>query len=998
METFFKQVALSVIAGCAFAFPVFGTELTVTVTTDGAAPAPDGTVLFAHNQEYSAFAWETTETGVATFDLADDDYSVSVHMVPGDQEAIAALPAAQDLTVPDETSLEFQLQPAQNTVQGSVEGAGGSAMQTEYAVWGATGEAFSTGETNANGSFSIDLPAGEYMMTFDATDTSTQFEPIWIDFENNSGDTLDLGTVTATSVEADQTSTAGLATLSGTVTDSDAAALNCQSVVGIQTNGDGWFYATTNADGNWSASVAAGDWLVQGVPTGLNVCSDGVELGSMFVPSNGPIADIVHPLATGTARAQLTTPLEVILEDGETETVNFSFTTADATLSGAVRLASSHENAGAVASDFHGIVMATTASESHLYENTVWGWARAGTFALDVPASPSGGYTLTAISVPFGGAYNAVASGQYVGETITTDPIEVASGESVTDASVYMLPNDASISGQIRNWPSEQYFAMRICAINRHDTQVCTVTREASYELPVAAGVWSLNTIVPANASVVPSTSATQRVTVAAGEQESLPITLDETDATLTGTVEAPSGVTLADASVTIIGEDGQLVHDRTDDAGVFSVQLPSGYYAVHAQPGNQPGLTESAFTQLNLDDGESESITLTVVSETPTTTPVVSTQPDAQVRVVPAHAQSYMTLEDGFALTMPPYSVTPNADTLTVRVSPVDQQMHSEVYSLLSYGYELDVRTQEGIPVSAFSDGVTVTVPYDGDEVTANGWSESDLTLALYRNGAWEPVNGAIVHTTGNTVSAQVQKSGTLAVVTSPLMSLDELDFSRPNIENLRVPTGSRGDTWARVKWDPVLDDKTVEIQVWNKDRDVVLDTYEVTGVATEKGMNELPSNKKFFVRARTTQNYGRSEWSDFVPFRTRPKNPQTVLPTKAVLKQKGHGTAIIRYQQPKRRYKLQAQVRLFGAKNNRRLKFKACAVKKRQKRCQKKNYLKAHTVAIKRSQGNQRFRLVVPKKHVGKRLKVAVRVRNKKFTQHTSQFVRTHTFRLDQ
>lgn len=1005
METPFKKIALTVLVGICAALPAHAATLTVSVDDALSNPVPDNTVVFAHNDDYSSYAWELTTSGEATFDLPDDEYTVGVHMIAqddADTDATAALPETQTLTVPDDTSASFSLVESTNVITGVVKDASGAVVQTDYTGWSSDGGMLFTGETQVSGVFTQTVPAGEFLLTFDSTNSATTFEPTWVRFAQNDGSTVDVGTVQASTVEPETVSTSGVGTLSGRVTDTSANGLNCQAVLGVQLGGDGWFYDTTDSNGDWTTSAEAGKWSVQVVATGFDACADPVTSGSLNTLSDGPIAMLVHPLATELARAALSSPQTTTLADGGAATADFTLTTADSTLSGYVRYATSHSQAGETIDDFDGVIVATASSDetATAYENAVWGWVRNGRFSLTVPESPSGGYTLTAHTMPFGGAYSFVTAGTYTvdPETITPGAVTVGASDTVNNAAIYALPNDATISGQISNWPSDEYFSARVCANNSLGTFVCTVARSSNYSLSVAPGEWAVNTIVPLNDDVVASTPHSATVTTVSGETTTQNMSLTPTAATLSGTVRSPSGSVLADAVVSIANEDGQLVHERTDDAGSFSVRLPTGYYGVFAQPQVSSGYGQSEPYQLRLTSGENESVTLTASSTAIGTVTSATPLPAQQLRLVPTDAQTSMSLSDGALFQFPAYGLVAANDTATVSVTPEATLAHTDVYPILDYGYTVSVRDSAGDELSSLSDGMIVTVPYNADTVAASGVSEADLTLSLYRNGAWEPLRGAVVHTSANTVSAHVQQTGLIAVTATPLQAMADLDFTTPKIENLRVPTENRGDTWARAQWAELPANKIVQVQVWNANLDKQINVYEVDGKARQVTLSDLGANRKFQLRGRTVAAYGNSDWHEWVSFRTTPKNPVNLRIADSRVTKEGVGVTVVQFTQQKGRKKLQAVVKLRNATNGKQIKFRACQLKKKQKYCQKKGLKKVHTVSIKSGKKTQKIRVIIPKEHVDKRLRVHVVSRHKKFKAHKSDPVRSHVFTLDQ
>ncbi len=169
------------------------------------------------------------------------------------------------------TVVDFQIAeyPGTGTLEGVVEDADGNSVQGVTVNARDLGYQFGgTATTDANGEFSMSVPASNYMVRTETADAPPKtLDNVTV----REGETTDVGTI--------QFPESGYIT--GTVTDSSGST---QSNVGVVADGgDGILYNATDASGNYNITVPPGDYTV-------SVFAKGQDAGSKSVTVNGGAA------------------------------------------------------------------------------------------------------------------------------------------------------------------------------------------------------------------------------------------------------------------------------------------------------------------------------------------------------------------------------------------------------------------------------------------------------------------------------------------------------------------------------------------------------------------------------------------------------------------------------------------------------------------------------------------------------------------------------------
>ncbi|HLD21995.1 MAG TPA: carboxypeptidase regulatory-like domain-containing protein, partial [Patescibacteria group bacterium] len=362
--------------------------------------------------------------------------------------------------------------------------------------------------------------------------------------------------------------------------------------------------ATTDTSGNWTMNVTPGTWFIQSYPSGISgsncsedVASGGSDSGSGTTSmhsmsktptgsrsgsdsaANGAGTGIQYVSLQGTQKAKA-------IENTTVQIDPFQFVIADATIKGFVRYATGHDQAGSVAPGVNGFLTVSTGNggvSADMYSNSLYGWISNSQFEIMVPASPDGGYNLQAFLDYFSN-YTVVGTGQYTAEGIgalSSSPIEITAGETIDNAVIEVLPNDALIEGTITGFTSTAGFYAQVCADNGDGGYACTFTDSNSYSLPIAAGTWKVNYSIPEGFGVYPKPLTSNTVTVESEGTATVDFELLVADATLEGAVTTPDGEALSGATV-LIASDQISTSEETGASGAYSFEIPAGDYTVY--------------------------------------------------------------------------------------------------------------------------------------------------------------------------------------------------------------------------------------------------------------------------------------------------------------------------------------------------------------------------------------------------------------------------------
>ncbi|MFH0853405.1 MAG: carboxypeptidase regulatory-like domain-containing protein [bacterium] len=452
--------------------------------------------------------------------------------------------------VVESTTVNFEVLGFTSTLSGRVLYPDGSVPPTfDYVSASAWGQDNGGNWANANsqGYFSMDLPPGTFNLEIYSSNNSYG-APNRSTITLLDGETKNIGTVYF--VEKNEF-------IKGTVRDSNGNPLENQSINAWKETGSGWDWQTTDSNGDFTLSVTPGRWNVHAYPAW------------------GYDDDSITYVATQE-------PVTVVLEANQTvNDTDFVFAIADATIQGTLQDAD-----GNVLDDIFGWVYASRAnqtrgSEGYWYSD-LGGSIDRGTFTLKIPA---GTWDL--------GAYLGW-SNDYTAASSTSVVIE--SGETVDDAIITVLPNDATITGTFYDEDGELATDIwgSVFAENGIGGYQWSNINDGIYELHVAAGTWRVGYWVDHTSGYQDHPPKDNKITIASEEAKVFNINLQKLDSVIAGTALKPDGTPMANAWISAdTSFAGQSSNDTgfydwwnnqgriTDNDGKFSIQVTAGSYFV---------------------------------------------------------------------------------------------------------------------------------------------------------------------------------------------------------------------------------------------------------------------------------------------------------------------------------------------------------------------------------------------------------------------------------
>lgn len=414
------------------------------------------------------------------------------------------------------------------------------------------------GQTDPSGYFTLKVGAGTYYLD------------IWTSSQNYSAP--DLTPITIGSQQTQDLGTIKLLTknefIKGKITDSNGVAMSNQSVNAWKATGSGWAWTQTDSSGNYTLAVTPGTWMVDAWP----MYSGGMSGGS----------------GSQTTYAKNQPPQKVVLLANETkENINIEFAIADAVINGTVQ-----DAGGNILSDLYAWAEARDVNKTNTggsmmgYYSSMGGQIASGQFSIKVPA---GTYAISAY-LPWGANYTA--------STQTT--VTVASGEVYDGAKVMLAPNNATITGALKDGQGNAVTGVwgSIFADNGLGGKQWAQFENGTYTLKVSAGDWRIGYWIDPYSGYLSNSSGDVKVTAAADQTVNKDLTILKADSTISGTVLDADGNPLKGAWVQADTELGGRAASETygyywgpmfqqgastDNNGKFTIKVPAGEYFVSA-------------------------------------------------------------------------------------------------------------------------------------------------------------------------------------------------------------------------------------------------------------------------------------------------------------------------------------------------------------------------------------------------------------------------------
>ncbi len=228
-------------------------DATITGTITGFTSAAGFYATVCADNGGNGYACTDAWSSTYQLDVAPGNWTVNFYTPEGyDVYPIPSTDNSVVLASGDSATVDFELVAADATIGGTLTAPDDTAIDGATAVLSSTTVSASV-NTDTNGAFTKDLPAGTYTVTVNVPDGSSYLNPESQTVIIASGDSLDLSFVAR---EAD-------ATISGTVTDSSSNAIE-GALVGAFSSDGAQTSTETDASGAYSLQVIQGeDWTLR---------------------------------------------------------------------------------------------------------------------------------------------------------------------------------------------------------------------------------------------------------------------------------------------------------------------------------------------------------------------------------------------------------------------------------------------------------------------------------------------------------------------------------------------------------------------------------------------------------------------------------------------------------------------------------------------------------------------------------------------------------------
>jgi protocatechuate 3,4-dioxygenase beta subunit len=817
-----------------------------TKTVSGTVKKPDGTAISNANVEaYKEMGqgWMQTQTngsGEYSLTMGGGNWMVSPRAnYGGDASQIDwtynKMPtrvAFADGTGVETKTVNFTVQLADCSVTGTVKDPNGNTISNanQYvwvSAWSREGGG-NGNNVNADGTFHFKVPEGSYHLSVSAwgTDYGSPAEQKFTVADANSDGNCDgyaAGTIRMVSKNA---------TITGTVKDSNNAAVSGVRVSGWQFDSPGWGEATTGSNGAYSIAVTPGTYMLSiSVDPGM-YDSGYSNTSTTYIYDGNPVQTTVAANQTSSGN-------------------NFTVKIADKTISG--RVVNSNGDTLTDLEMGYAFVETTNSGSGPgpMMYSSMGAGVQNGTFTLKVP---SGSYSIGVMTPP--------GSGYCTGSSATVDMSGAATDGS---AVITMVAADATISGNLKNGSTTgsnltgiqaEIFAHSGTTNFANDS---VDTTDGSYSLSVCPGDWYMGFWIEPSEGYMSQPPSDNKITVTSGQSVTKHLVAKQADATVTGTITDPNGSALSGAWVSVdtrsnstagsFDREGMFfTGDMSGSDGSYSINVPSGqtyYVEAHLPPGysyinpkrkavtpgtnatvtanlqftqsdatisgtvTQSGTTKSAFVtgwsenggysstsssgsgsySLSVTAGDTwhvraiwESGTSFVRSTEQVVIPASGSNsldlaltqsgsmPESTSTTFNATNQKTITLSNGVTISIPAGALA-SSGNVTVTVTPKSQLPNQSLASPISYGYEIKAFDSNGAEITSnFNSNVSIVIPYTASDLSDLGITEEEL-LGGYWDSAtnsWRNASNVAVDTDNNTVTITINHFTDFALFTA--------------------------------------------------------------------------------------------------------------------------------------------------------------------------------------------------------------------------------------
>ncbi|OGZ99368.1 MAG: hypothetical protein A3C07_03290 [Candidatus Sungbacteria bacterium RIFCSPHIGHO2_02_FULL_47_11] len=758
---------------------------------------------------------ETNSTGFYTLSVSGGTWQVSVY--PKDYAKTAWIYDQAPVTVtfasdskPETKTADLKVSLQNSKVTGKIVKPDGTAPKTyEVSVnLNSPGRGYPAALA-ADGSFSVSVSSGSYDLYVWSSDQNLKAPSLTVAVLEN--ETKDVGTIRLAKP---------LEKITGRVLDESGTPIGGVSVNAYQTQGGGYSYGKTDAVGNYEISVGPGFWTVSvsgdssGNVTSLDppkeieikiggttiynirVALRDATIQGLIKDSAGNVVDDFYGsmYVEGTDRyggglgGSIDKGVFTLRVPGGTHKLVLSLSSYSGwTSAGAVTVTvvkggtaqavlTVKKNTSAITGsvlDSQGKVI-TGVSLRILASGEDGAWQDAsvdsasGAFTLKVSA---GTWFLKASS--YGGGGGTVSGGGYFwkGEEIK---VEVPEGKTVTQ-NLTLLSSNATIEGTVlkpdglpmpnvwvsidsRSTGSFTEVFLGVASFREFNFSIGAQTDTAGqFSVIVPAGTYFVHVYVPPQKGLI--NPEEQKVTVETGKIAEVAVSFRSPDALIRGTVLLES--TPAEAFVAAWSEKGGYAETKSGSDGKYSLRVNrSDVWHAYAKKEYQGVFYKSSESTLSIvSEGAEVSQDLVLLSDRilpkPISTAVVADKP------------STVALEDGATVAVPANSVASSGGA-TITIKPDAETPKQGNHDVVGIGYEVSIFDDKGQAVSNLNTAVTVSIPYDPEELKKKELTPKDLKIAFWdeKAGVWKELPVSIVNEEEHTVSAAVDHLTRFAIV----------------------------------------------------------------------------------------------------------------------------------------------------------------------------------------------------------------------------------------
>jgi len=441
-------------------------------------------------------------------------------------------------------------------------------------------------------------------------------------------------------------------------------------------------------------------------------------------------------------------PQTVILEAGKTTSVKVVVLENSSIIKGFF-----HDEAGTVVTGFDAHVFATSKEGSWqeaLFDKTT------GTYTLKVSAGTWYlGYDIDPASGFISGHEPNVKVVIAEGETLQQNFIVKKAGSLITG--VVTDPEGKGVFGAFIGI-SKTGFASAIESEEFKDPTVAGTETDANgfYTVAVPAGTYFVKTFVNPERGFI--NSKEKSITIADGETATLNLQLRTADLAITGVVFVnDAGVT--DAFVWGWSETGGYQESFTHIDGSYQLNVTSEDSWVVAATTDFDGVLYRA-NEVSISVGTTSvthDIYLERIQELP---PSVVETSDATTPTVASVTGGATVVASGNAIS--------TTGSVSISITPDTRTPSQGEVKVIGTAYDLEARDATGQLITSFNTDITVTIPYEEQDVVLLGAKESNLVMSFWEETAatWKILENSIVNQEENTVTAAVDHFTRFAIV----------------------------------------------------------------------------------------------------------------------------------------------------------------------------------------------------------------------------------------